>query len=113
MLSSHLLNKKITLERAIVTIDSSAGSKREQWEPVHGSENIPASIQPISTLLRQEYASRQIIITHQIFTKVDMKPKRGDRLKLQDSSVYYVITGFKNVANRDKVYMIEGKEMVS
>lgn len=111
MLSSHLLNKLITLERAIITLDSSAGSKREKWESVPGSENIPASIQPISTLLKQEYASRQIIITHHIFTKVDLGPKRGDRIRLQDSPIYYIVTGFKNVASRNQVFMIEGKEM--
>ena len=75
MLSPFLLNKKVTLERSVITLDASAGSKRENWKAVTGSENISASIQPVSTLLKQEYASRQIIITHQIYTSVDLKPK--------------------------------------
>lgn len=112
MLSPFLLNKKVTLERSVITLDSSAGSKRENWKPITGSENIPASIQPVSTLLRQEYASRQIIITHQIYTSVDLKPKRGDRLRLENTTTYYVITGFMNIASRGKLFMIEGKEQV-
>lgn len=112
MISPFLLNKKITLERSVITLDSSAGSKREDWKPIKGSENILASIQPVSTLLRHEYASRQIIITHQIYTSVDLKPKRGDRIRLENSTTYYVVTGFINVASRNKLFMIEGKEMV-
>lgn len=112
MLSPFLLNKKVTLERSVITLDSSAGSKREDWRSITGSENIPASIQPVSTLLKQEYASRQIIITHQIYTSVDLKPKRGDRIRLVNSTTYYVVTGFINVASRNKLFMIEGKEMV-
>lgn len=112
MLSPFLLNKFITLERSVITLDSSAGSKRENWKPIKGSENIPASIQPVSTLLRQEYASRQIIITHQIYTRVNLNPKRGDRVRLDNSNTYYVVTGFMNVASRNKLFMIEGKEQV-
>ncbi len=112
MLSPFLLNKKVTLERSVITLDASAGSKRENWKAVTGSENISASIQPVSTLLKQEYASRQIIITHQIYTSVDLKPKRGDRVRLENTNTYYVVTGFMNIASRNKLFMIEGKEQV-
>lgn len=112
MFSTHLLNQLITLERPLITIDASAGSKREVWEPVPDAINIYASIQPVSSKVRQEFASRQIVITHRIYLRTDLKSKRGDRIKIVGSETYYLITGFFNQAGKNSVYMIEGKEVV-
>lgn len=110
MFSTYLLNTTVTLERPLVTIDEVSGSKRETWNPVTGSANIPASVQPVNSQVRQALASRQITITHRIYTYKNLQPKRGDRL-VSSSGVYYLITGFFNQAGRDKLYMIEGKEV--
>jgi hypothetical protein len=111
MISPQLLNKRVTLERPVITIDASSGSKRETWETVPGSDNIPASVQPVSSKVQQQYASRQIVITHQIFTGIDMHPKRGDRVRLVGLGTYYLVTGFFNQAGKNKVFMIEGREV--
>lgn len=111
MISPSLTNAFISLERATITIDELAGSKREVWNSVEGSENIPASIQPVSSIVRHEYASRQIIITHRIYTRKNLNPKRGDRLRPSKSEIYYVVSGFFNVAGRNEVFVIEAREI--
>jgi len=112
MLANHLLNTTVTLERPAVTIDESSGAKRETWNPVTGSTNIPASVQPVNSQVRYALASRQITITHRIFTNRDLGPKRGDRI-LTASGTYYLVTGFFNQAGRNQVYMIEGREVTA
>lgn len=111
MISDSLITDTITLERPVITVDASSGSKREVWNPVTGSENIPASIQPVSSAVRMELASRQIILTHRIYTRTDLKPKRGDRVRPNRGGVVYLVTGFFNQAGRDQVYMIEAREV--
>lgn len=111
MISTSLITDTVTLERPFIILDELAGSKRETWNPVPGSQNIPASIQPVSSQVRQEFASRQIIITHRIYTRVDLKPQRGDRIRPNKGSVVYLITGFFNQAGRDQVYLIEAREV--
>ena len=55
MISSSLITDTVTLERPYITLDEVAGSKREVWNPVVGSQNIPASIQPVSAQVRQDF----------------------------------------------------------
>jgi hypothetical protein len=111
MISPSLITDTVTLERPYIILDQVAGSKRETWNPVSGSQNIPASIQPVSAQVRQDFASRQIIITHRIYTRTDLKPQRGDRIRPNKGTVVYMVTGYYNQAGRDEVYMIEAREV--
>lgn len=111
MISPILLNTIITLQRPFVTIDSSSGAKREAWNPVVGSIDIPASIQSVSSQVRHSLASRQIVITHRIYTSQNLNPKRGDRLTSGVDGIYYLVTGYYNQAGRNNIFMIEGREV--
>jgi hypothetical protein len=111
MISPTLTNAFVSLERPVITIDELAGSKREVWTIVDNCENVPASIQPVSALVRHEYAARQIIITHRIYTRKNLNPKRGDRIRPSKSESYYVVSGFFNVAGRNEVFVIEAREV--
>lgn len=113
MISPTLTNAFISLERPTITIDELAGSKREIWNIMEGCENIPASIQPVSSMVRHEYAARQIVITHRIYTRKNLSPKRGDRLRPSKSEVYYIVSGFFNVAGRNEVFVIEAREVTT
>jgi hypothetical protein len=112
MLNNYLLNTKVTLERPNVTLDESSGAKRETWNPVSGSTLIPASVQPVNSQVRHALASRQITITHRIYTYQNLNPKRGDRI-LTTEGTYFLITGFFNQAGRNSVYMIEAREVTA
>lgn len=111
MMSSSLITDTVTLERPYIILDQLAGSKRETWNSVYGSQNIPASIQPVSAQVRQDFASRQIIITHRIYTRTDLKPQRGDRIRPNKGTAVYMVTGYYNQGGRDQVYMIEAREV--
>lgn len=112
MISAQALNSTVTLERPQVTLDESSGAKRETWNPVTGSINVPASVQPVNSQVRHALASRQISISHRIYTNTDLKPKRGDRV-VTSSGTYFLITGFFNQAGRNKVYLIEAREVLA
>jgi hypothetical protein len=111
MISSSLITDTVTLERPYITLDEVAGSKREVWNPVVGSQNIPASIQPVSAQVRQDFASRQIIITHRIYTRSDLKAQRGDRVRPNKGTAVYMVTAYYDQGGRGQVFMIEGREV--
>lgn len=111
MISPNILNKLVTLERPFIVVDESSGARAQSWEPVLESIDVPCSIQPITSKVQMALASRQIIVTHFIYTLKDLKPSRGDRLV--SGGVHYLITGFYNLAGRNRIYLIEGREVTS
>jgi len=113
MISPTLTNSYISLERPVITLDEDAGSKREVWTVVEGAKDIPASIQPVSAIVRHEYAARQIIVTHRIYTRTNLNPKRGDRIKPHKSGSYFVVSAFYNLAGKNEVFVIEAREMTT
>lgn len=103
---ASLLNSSVTLERPTNTQDSSGGITKS-WLSI---TTTPASVQPLSTKERMLFAQRQIMVTHRIYTAINLQPQKGDRVTVPSTGQTFVIIGFMNQAGRNSVWSIDAKE---
>lgn len=107
--STHL----ITVERPTTTVDSSAGTKRDNWLPVPRLTNLPANIQAYSGKERLQFAQRQLLMTDKIFLagKYDTLIQRSDRIKDSSGRIFRLIT-LTDVGGQGRLTKIEAQEFL-
>lgn len=64
-----LLTYSFTLQRSVQTQDASGGVSRT-WSDV--LQNVPLSVQPASARTVTNYAIRQQVVSHKLYTNIDM-----------------------------------------
>lgn len=101
---SSMLNKTITVQRPVITKDTSGGSIRT-YAALSGVTNVPAAIQPLNDMERQKYAARQIYQSHIIFVDQDYDLKKQD-LVVDSTGIKYVVESFQDEGGRGRVWTI-------
>ena len=115
---SSLLDQKLTLQRQTVTRDASGGLVRSFTQLL---ANVPATVCPASAKVAADYARRDMIIDHRIYTTTDLNAvisggvRLGDRLT--DGAVFYLVKAVKRTENKvissEIVYEIDCEKRVS
>ena len=96
-IANHWLDKTIHLERPDIRRDDSEGPQRE-WHAQ--SADTKAAIWPASQETRDDYARRDIVVTHSIVTAMDLAARPGDRIvRTDDTARYYVVVGIQDYDN--------------
>jgi len=105
-----LLNSSISLERPVNSQDSSGGILKG-FESVNGFQDVAASIQPLRTEEKNSiFAQRQILVTHRIYTAIDMKSQKGDRCRVPETNQIFILIGMRDQAGRHQVYSMDARE---
>lgn len=109
---SSLLDRKLILQRATISRDSSGGIVRTYAAIL---SNIPASITPAAAQISADYARRDMIVNHHLYTTLDLDSavtngvRLGDRFA--DGTVYYLVKAVKKSSNAqistDVMYQID------
>jgi head-tail adaptor len=98
---SSLLDQKLTLQRQSLTRDASGGLVRSFTQL---SADIPATVAPASAKVVTDYARRDMIVDHHIYTTTDLDAavaggvRLGDRLT--DGVSFYLVKAVKRTANK-------------
>ena len=96
-IASHWMDKIVHLERPDIRRDNSEGPQRE-WHAQ--SAQVRAAIWPATQETRDDYARRDIVVTHSIVTAIDLVARPGDRIvKTDDTARYYVVVGIQDYDN--------------
>src|SRR5262245_59522643 len=106
---SSLLNTSISCQRPLQGKDTSGGSTRN-FQPVPGlPSSIPATIQPLSDMERQKWASREVFLTHVIYLDQNLALKKQDRVT-DSTGTIYVVHSFQDEGGRGEVFSIHVHE---
>jgi hypothetical protein len=96
-----LLDQTLTIERQTVTLDNSGGSTRSFSTVL---SNVPCAVAPARATVVADYARRDMVVDHHVYTTSGLDTlvpggvKLGDRLT--DGSVYYLVKAVKKSANK-------------
>lgn len=94
-----LLDRRLTLQRATAAPDASGGSTRTFANLI----GLPCSVQAVSSKVAADYARRDLVVDHHVFTNVDLDSaisggvRLGDRLT--DGIAVYLVQGVLKSAN--------------
>ena len=109
---STLLDRKLSLQRPAISRDASGGAVRAYSSLL---TNLPCAIAPATAKIAADYARRDMIVDHHIYTTSDLDAlipggvKLGDRLA--DGAVFYLVKALKKSANAavssDPMYQID------
>jgi hypothetical protein len=97
---STLLDQRLSIQRQQLTADASGGSVRSFTTLL---ANIPCAVSPARSAVKADYARRDIVVDHHIFTTTDLDTalsggiRLGDRLT--DGTIYYLVKGVMKSAN--------------
>jgi hypothetical protein len=97
---STLLDKKLSLQRPALTRDASGGALRAYSSLL---ANIPCAIAPATAKIAADYARRDMIVDHHVYTTTDLDTlipggvKLGDRFA--EGAVFYLVKAVKKSAN--------------
>ncbi|HEX4794946.1 MAG TPA: hypothetical protein VH370_14190 [Humisphaera sp.] len=97
---NSLLDQSLSLQRPAFTTDASGGSSRSFSTLL---ANIPCAVSPARAAIVADYARRDMIVDHHVYTTADLDKlisggvRLGDRLT--DGSVFYLIKAVKRAAN--------------
>ncbi len=95
----------VTLERATDTTADS-GARMRTWATVGGVLN--GWRQPTTADLRDEYGSRNMLVTHMVFFQADPAVQIDDRLVI--SGAIYAVRGDQNQAGMDRLWRVDVEE---
>ena len=96
-----LLDQTLSIERQTVSADASGGSTRSFSAVL---SNVPCAVAPASAKVVADYARRDMIVDHHVYTTSDLDTlvpggvKLGDRLT--DGAVYFLVKAVKKSANK-------------
>jgi len=97
---NSLLDQSFTLQRPSLAADASGGSTRTFATLL---ANIPSAISPARAAIVADYARRDMIVDHHVYTTADLDKliaggvRLGDRFT--DGSVLYLVKAVKRAAN--------------
>ena len=97
---SALLDQRLAIQRQQVTADASGGALRTFTTLL---TNVPCAVSPAKSAVTAEYARRDIVVDHHLFTTTDLDSDLpggihlGDRFT--DGAIYYLIKGILKSAN--------------
>ena len=97
---SALLDQRLAIQRQQVTPDASGGAARTFTTLL---SNVPFSVAPTSAAISADYARRDMIVDHHLYTTADLDSivtdgvRLGDRLT--DGVVFYLVKAVKKSAN--------------
>jgi hypothetical protein len=98
---SSLLDQKLTLQRQSITRDASGGLLRSFTQLL---ADVPCTVCPASAKLVTDYARRDMIVDHRIYTTSDLDAviaggvRLGDRFT--DGVVFYLVKAVKRTENK-------------
>ena len=92
---AQMLSTTISLERAIITKDSSGGQV-QTYAAVSGQTDVPADIQPAGSSIRLQYAQRNLVVTHTVYVATDIGAIETDRIV--SGTRYFVVMGYRKAA---------------
>jgi len=97
---ASLLDQTLALQRATVSRDSSGATSRTFATLL---ANVPASITPAHASVVTDYARRDMIVDHRIYTTADLDTQIAGGVRLGDrfasGSTYYLVKAVKRTAN--------------
>ena len=98
---SSLLDQKLALQRQSITRDASGGLVRSFTQLL---ANLPCTVSPASARVVTDYARRDMIVDHHIFTTTDLDAviaggvRLGDRFT--DGVVFYLVKAVNRTENK-------------
>ncbi len=98
----QLLNTRIDIVRPTNTSGNNMGISQTLTDAY---EDIPASVQPATSSIRQYYAQRQLTVTQTIFVAGTLELQRGDRIT--EGSTTYNFVGVRDLSGRRRVTAID------
>src|SRR5262245_25061995 len=72
-----MLRSAGTLQRSLSTKDASGGAVKAGTWPVIATADC--DVQPVSSDIREQYLTRQLVVTHAIYVVADVGARAGDR----------------------------------
>lgn len=109
MISPLFFTKTVTLERPVVTKDTSGAPKRT-FAAVAGTVPVLAAVQPLSAHAIGLFAARSLDVDHAVYTETDPGFQRGDRLAVSDGR-YLSVEGLLDQAGAARVFKWACKEL--
>ena len=109
-LASLTATHRVTAKRPKNDRDLSGGVVKT-WQTLHPFVSIPVTIQPLSAREQYLFAQRQVIVTHRVYTAVDVRDlRRDDRLEDQTTGRTYVMVNAFDEAGSGRVFSTEVHE---
>lgn len=109
---STLLDQILTLQRQAITRDASGGAVRAFADLL---KTVPCAVSPASAKVVSDYARRDMIVDHHVYTTADLDTlipsgvRLGDRFT--DGTIFYLVKAVKKSANKqvstEAVYEID------
>ena len=96
----------VDIERAIASEDE-YGSRTRVWGSA--SEGVSCWVQPAASSVREDYAARNLTVTHTIYFATDPGAVMGDRVKF--GTRYMKIQGARNTAETSELWVLDCEEV--
>lgn len=97
----HLLKQRVTISRPTIEPDAVGGQSRT-YATLY--EDLPASVQPVTTQWLALYGSKDIKISHLIFVADPVSLLADDRITYDGRT--FVVTGVRNLVELSRVWEI-------
>lgn len=98
-------SQTVNIERA-TTAEDDLGGRTEHW--IVFKSDLAAWVQPASTRTIEQYAARDIEITHRAYFSSDPSVELGDRIVFD--SRYFLVMGIRNFGEVGKLWRIDCRE---
>jgi hypothetical protein len=98
---SSLLDRKLSIQRPTITRDASGGAARTFATIL---ANVPCAIAPATAKIASDYARRDMVVDHHVYTTTNLDTampaglQLGDRFA--DGAAYYLVKAIKRTANQ-------------